>query len=882
MLTLRLEAYERDARASIASAQALADERKHVEVEPLHLLYRLVELAGPVREAIRRAGIDPFDLLVEAEAQLRKLRRTGSGVAFLSPRLLDLLARAEGEAAREHGAHVSVRHLTLAAAQETSGPVKTVLDAVGLSAPVLRELMATAASSGSSPAAGSTPSSSPVLAPTGSATSSPGPRGDPLEQWGLDYTRLAAQGRLDPVVGRDAELRRIVQVLARRSENSPLLVGEPGTGRDAVVRALAQRIARRDVPSMLVDRRIVAVDVGAMVAGARLRGEAEERMRALLGAVRDAGGAVLLYFPSLGALAGERAPSGAVEMLALALMRGELRVIVRASPDELRRARDVDGALVPRLVPIAVDPPGVEGAIAALRVVSPRLETSHGVRIADPALVAAVQMARRYVPGAALPKSAFDLVDEAAARVRVQVDAGPASLDALQRRLEALEVQRRALEDDVDEGSRVERERLHAEIETLRPRVEALRERWTSQVERLRELRRLREERAAAEREVDQARASGDAQRASALQATTLALLDEQIRAAERRLEELGERLVRDVVTADDVAEVVAEWTGIPVTRMVESEAERLLRMEERLRARVVGQDEAVSAVCRAVRRGRVGLRDARRPIGSFLFLGPTGVGKTELARALAELLFDDEAALTRIDMSEFMEKHTVARLLGAPPGYVDSDEGGFLTEAVRRRPYSVVLFDEMEKAHPDVFNILLQVLDEGRLTDSRGRRAHFADTVVIMTSNVGGQAILEHDGPHEALRERVEEELRRHFRPELLNRIDEIVVFRRLSREDLAAIADLQLRALAELLTSRGLRLEVSAPARDRIVELGWDPAFGARPLRRAIQRHLQDPLAQALLEGGWQPGDVVRVELDGERLRIERQPGRPAQAPS
>jgi ATP-dependent Clp protease ATP-binding subunit ClpB len=858
-LTLRLEAYERDARQLIGAAQTLADERGNTEVEPLHLLLQLLENVEHVQEAIRRTGVDPTDVLVEAEAELRKLPRARGTEPYLSPRMLDLLGRAEGEAARDNGAKVSVSHLLVAAAQETDGPVRRVLRSVGLSAPILR---GAASAPTSAQSAGAEPKSA--------GAPKAGDSGDPLELYGRDLTRLAAQGKFDPLVGRDAELRRVLQVLARRQENNPLLVGEPGVGRTSILYGLATRMARGDVPKMLQNRRLVAIETGALVAGAKLRGQFEERMRALLDAVRDSAGEVILAIPDLASFGQSGGgQTGGAELFSVALARGEVRAIAVTTPDGMRKAFDDNSSLSRRFVPIPVEPPTADEAIAVLRGVVERFEMEHGVKITDPALVTAVRLARRYVPSVQLPKSAVDLIDEAAALVRVETESVPAELDAMERRIERLRLESKSLADDVDRDSVETRERIEHEVTELQPRAEAMRSRWNAALARMGDVRRLKEELAAAQREYDQARAAEDHGRAGELRFGTIPLLEKRLADAETvagQAPSEADAMVRDRVVESDVADVIAAWTGVPVSRMLEGEAEKLLRMEARLGERVVGQDTAVNAVAKAVRRGRVGLRDPRRPIGSFLFLGPTGVGKTELAKALAEFLFDDEHSLTRLDMSEFMEKHMVARLLGSPPGYVDSDEGGFLTEAVRRRPYSVVLFDEMEKAHPDVFNILLQVLDDGRLTDSRGRLAHFSDTVVIMTSNVGSHLILGHEGTNEELREKVQAQLHAHFRPEFLNRIDDVVIFDPLGKPDLRGIVDIQLRQLGKLLADKRVSLDVSDAAKDQLVELGYEPAFGARPLKRVILKHMQDPLAEAILRGGYESGDTVRVDLSPE----------------
>ena len=856
-LTLRLETYTKEARLLISAAQALADDRKHLEVEPIHLFYRMVEREAAAQAALERAGVDPADVLVEAESQLRRLQKLPDSVAYLSPRMLDLLGRAEGEAARAGGQQVNVLHLFLASAQETGGPVFGVLKALGLSAPILRATVS-GQTVGDESARGKF-----GLGPKPAAGASAGkPVGNVLAQYGRDLTALAAQGKLDPTVGRDAELRRILQVLARRTDNHPLLVGEAGIGKTAIVNALATRIARGDVPGMLQGKRLIALELGMILAGAKLRGELEERMRALLDAVRDAAGEVILFVPELAQLSSER---GAAEMLSTALSRGELRVIAVATPESVKKSL-AESALVRRFVQIDVAPPTLDETIAILRGVVSRFELAQGVRISDPALVAAATFARRYVPSVSLPRSAIDLVDEAAASVRVENDSVPAALDRVARRIETVRVQLVSLEDDTDEASVRAREKLTAELAQLEPRVEQMRRDWQTELASIGELRSVKAELAAAQREETGARSAGDSERADGFKFGTIPLLEKKLAEVEKRLDAAGPVLVRDVVTDQDVAAVVSTWTGVQVAKMLEGEADKLLHMEERLAQRVIGQDAAVKAVSKAVRRGRVGLRDPKKPIGSFLFLGPTGVGKTEAAKALAEFLFDDESAMTRLDMSEFMEKHTVARLLGSPAGYVDSDEGGFLTEAVRRRPYSVVLFDELEKAHPDVFNILLQVLDDGRLTDSRGNLATFSETVIIMTSNVGGHAILDHEGDAESLRAKMNEVLRASFRPEFVNRIDDVVIFDRLSKKDLRGIAEIQLRGLGKLLAERRLGLEVSEAAKDRLTDLGYEPAFGARPLKRVIVKNLQDPLAEEVLRGGYGPGDTVLVDVGAE----------------
>jgi len=873
-LTLRLDAYDKDAQRSIHAAQALADERKNPEVEPLHVLHRLLDRNEPSQAILRRAGVDPSDPLLEAEALVRKLPRADGVVAYFSPRLHDLLARAEGEAAREKAGSATNTHLLLALSQETAGPVAQVMKSCGLTSTILRaaikgDVSGPAAQAGSSGVGGAS-----------SSSSANGRKNDPIDAHGIDLVARARAGALDPVIGRDAEVRRMLQVLARRLENNPLLAGEPGIGKTSIVHGLAQRIASGDVPAVVAGKRLVWLELATVLAGARLKSEGEERVRSLLTAARDAGD-VILVLPDLSSLVGDRAQPGLAALLGSALGRGELRAIGLAAPNTVKRLADEEPALFRRFVTIPIEAPSPDEAIAIVRGIVHRYEAKHAVRIADAAIQAAVRLSRRYVPSANLPKVAVDLIDEASARTRVELDGKPADVDAAERRLETLEAEIRSLADDTDEDSTRARTAIEKAAGELRPKVEAQRIAWSGGAARIADVKRMEAELLGLQKTYDEATAAGDHGRAGELRFGAIPLLEKKLAEARGLLGTL--QLRSDRVTEADVADVIAAWTGVPVSRMLQAEQDRLLSMESHLTERVVGQDLAVTAVSKAVRRGRVGLRDARRPIGSFLFLGPTGVGKTELAKALAEFLFDDDASLTRLDMSEFMEKHMVARLLGSPPGYVDSEEGGFLTEAVRRRPYSVVLFDEMEKAHPDVFNILLQVLDDGRLTDSRGQLAHFSDTVVIMTSNVGSHVILDHDFPEdgdveaervsrEALRGKLENELRRSFRPEFLNRIDDVVIFEPLGKKELRGIVDIQLRGLARMLADRRITLTVTDAAKTRLVDLGHEPAFGARPLRRVILKNLQDPLAEAILRGGYAPGDAVVVDVKDGVFTFEK----------
>ncbi len=856
-LTLKLEGYEEAARRLVADAQRLADERGHPEVEPVHLLDRLLARSAEARALLARLGVDPDEVRVECEIELRRLPKVGEARSYLSPRLLELLGRAEGEAAREGGTPVAARHLLLAIAQESEGAARRIVRRTGLAAPLLRAVMHGGEAGGHT---GEGAVHEATSAERGREVSVPS-SGDPLARWCVDWVARAEAGELDPLVGRDVELRRLLQVLARRLDRNPLLVGEPGTGRSTVVRGLAWRIARGEVPRSLRGLRLLRLQWSELRAGANLRGRLEERVSQLLSALRDRGGDAVLVVPDLESLLADRMSDGAVSLLAAALGRGEVRAIAVATPETLR-ARE-GAPLVRRFVPITIEEPSPEDALAVLRGLVGAFERHHGVRIADPALGAAVRLARRYVPGGRLPKSALDLIDEAAARVRLVAESEPPQVDELRRRIEGLRVQLASVEDESDAASTEEAERLRQQLEELEPRLEALKDRWQRQLAARAEVRRLRGELEAARRELEAARAAEDHARAGELRFGAIPRIERDLQAARRALGE-EDATASAVVGPEEVAEVVAAWTGVPVQRMLEAEARKLLRMEERLAERVVGQRPAIETISRAVRRARAGLKDPRRPIGSFLLVGPTGVGKTELAKALAEFLFDDEGALTRLDMSEFMEKHSVARLLGAPPGYVDSEQGGFLTEAVRRRPYSVLLFDEVEKAHPDVFHVLLQVLDDGRLTDARGRLAHFADTLILMTSNLGAEAMLEPDADPRRVTEAVDEALRAHFRPEFLNRIDAILHFRPLSLQVLERIAAIQCRRIAALLAERGLELEVGDEVLHWLATEAYDPAFGARPLRRLIQRALQDPIAEAVLQGSFSEGGTVRVSLD------------------
>jgi ATP-dependent Clp protease ATP-binding subunit ClpB len=858
--TIHLERYATDAKALVAGAQTLADERKHVQVEPIHLLARALDRDRGVAEVFKKAGADPADVAAEAESQLQKLAKAGAGLAYLSTAMLQLLGRAEKEADK---GSVGVENLLNALSQEIRGPAAVVLQAFALGPGSFRPHMAALKS---------------VPREIAAVTMSGGALGD-ASRYLHDLTSRAREpsagstGGFDPVIGRDVEVRRLLQILERRQKNHPLLVGEPGVGKTAIVGALAMRIASGDVPQNLASVSILELETGLLVAGAKLRGEIEDRLKQVIASIK--GKDSLLFISALESLLGQAAGgSGVGDLLKPLLARGEVRLLASTTPEGIRKLSEKDPNLLRRFTVLTIDPPTPERAIEILRGIATRYEVHHKVQIGDPAITAAVRLAKRYVQERALPDSAIDLLDEAAARKRVEIDGLPAHMDDAIRRVASLKAQLSGLQDDVDAMSVKTRERLEKEIRELEPNVAEMRTKLESRRGALAAQAALKDEMTKLQAQLEQARKEQNFAKLGELEHVQMPDVRRRLEAADSAVEKAGLKDgVSRIVGEEDVAQVLGDWTGIPVSKMLEAESEKLLKMEERLSARVVGQNEAVKAISKAVRRGRVGLRDPGKPIGSFLFLGPSGVGKTELAKALAEFLFDDEQSMTRLDMSEFMEKHMAQRLVGAPPGYVDSEEGGFLTEAVRRRPYSVLLFDEVEKAHADVFNLLLQVLDDGRLTDGRGRTADFSNTVVIMTSNIGSQRILETDSKLfeseeglEALRDVLREELKNFLRPEFLNRIDDVIIFRPLSKPDLRGIVEIQLRKVEKLVADRELRLELTEAAKMRLVEIGYEPAFGARPLKRAIVKAVQDPLAEELLAGGYTNGSTVRCDVDGD----------------
>ena len=702
-----------------------------------------------------------------------------------------------------------------------------------------------------------------------------------LQKYGHDLVAEAREGKLDPVIGREEEIRRVIRILSRKTKNNPVLVGEPGVGKTAIVEGLALRIVNGDVPESLKDKRLVALDMGALVAGAKYRGEFEERLKAVLKEVTEAAGQIILFIDELHTLVGAGAAEGAMDasnMLKPPLARGELRCVGATTIDEYRKRVEKDPALERRFQPILVGEPSVEDTIAILRGLKERYEVHHGVRITDSAIVAAATLSHRYISDRFLPDKAIDLIDEAASRLRIEIDSMPTEIDEVERKILQLEIERQALKRENDKASKDRLGRLEREIQGLKEGSAGLKAHWQKEKDAIQKLRSLKEKIEATKLEEQQAQRSGDLNRAAELRYGVLTQLHKELAAQNQDLLELQkyQKMLKEEVDADDVAEVVAKWTRIPVSRMMEGEIQKLLKMEQRLKARVVGQDEAIQVVANAVRRARAGLQDPNRPIGSFIFLGPTGVGKTELCRALAEFLFDDEQAMVRLDMSEFMEKHSVARLIGAPPGYVGYEEGGYLTEAVRRRPYSVVLFDEIEKAHPEVFNALLQILEDGRMTDGQGRTVDFKNTVIIMTSNLGSQYIQDlGEKDRKEMQRRVTAALKEAFKPEFLNRVDETVIFNSLGREQIKEIAEIQLRRLRRNLASRKMALEITDRAKALLAEKGYDPVYGARPLKRAIQRWIQDPLALKILDGRFREGDKVVIDRDGEQLTFARGEG-------
>jgi ATP-dependent Clp protease ATP-binding subunit ClpB len=841
----------RAAEAVQAAAQE-ATRRGNPSLEDVHLLQALLgQEETVVVPVLQKVGLNVTRLREALTAVLDRLpKQSGGSQAAVSRELNQIFDNAERIARELQDEYTSTEHLLLGVAAQKGSTAKDLLQHQGATEEALRDALES------------------VRGSHRVTDQSPEQKYRALERFAKDLTEIARRGKLDPVIGRDEEIRRVVQVLSRRTKNNPVLIGEPGVGKTAIVEGLAQRIVSGDVPESLKNKRLVQLDISAMVAGAKYRGEFEERLKAVLKEITEAEGRYVVFIDEMHTIVGAGAAEGAMDagnMLKPALARGELRVVGATTLDEYRKHIEKDAALERRFQPVFVGEPSVEAAIAILRGLKERYEVHHGVKITDAALVAAAKLSDRYIGGRFLPDKAIDLIDEAASRLRIEIDSMPQEIDEVERRIMQLDIERTALANDTERGAVERRERIEAELAELREKSNAMKATWQAEKDQIATIRKLKERIDELRIEAERATRTADLARAAEIQYGEVPKTERELAEAESRLAELQSRgkFLKEVVDAEDVATVVARWTGIPVTRMLESEKQRLTHLEEELASRVVGQRDAVVAVSNAVRRSRAGLQDPNKPIGTFIFLGPTGVGKTETARALAEFLFDDEDALVRIDMSEYMEKHAVSRLIGAPPGYVGYEEGGQLTEAVRRRPYSVVLFDEIEKAHPDVFNIFLQILDDGRLTDSQGRIVDFRNTVIIMTSNVGSQYILEQAGAADwsVIEQYALGELRRTFRPEFLNRIDDIIVFRPLAQDQLQRIVELQLDRLRKMLAERDITLVLTPDAERVIAEDGYDPAFGARPLKRSIQRLVQNPLALMLLEGEFQDGDTVVV---------------------
>ena len=859
---MRFDKFTMKAQEAIQESQGIAEKYGHQQIEPEHLLMALtLQKDGIVTPILKKLEVDPAIILSQLEGFLTRIPKvSGGGMSqpYISPRSKKVFDQSFQEAERLKDEYVSTEHIFIAIADAKGGESSKLLSSLGVTKDALYNVLVS------------------IRGSQRVTDQNPEDKYEALKRYGRDLTDLARKGKLDPVIGRDDEIRRVIQVLSRRTKNNPVLIGEPGVGKTAIVEGLAQRVVDGDIPEGLTNRKVVALDMGALIAGTKYRGEFEDRLKAVLKEIEEKSGEIILFIDELHTVVGAGAAEGSMDasnMLKPALARGELRCVGATTLNEYRKYIEKDAALERRFQPIVVGEPSVEDTISIIRGLKERYEVHHGVKIQDSAAVAAATLSHRYISDRFLPDKAIDLIDESASKLRIEMDSLPTEIDEVDRKIVQLEIEREALKREKDPASRERLGKVKQELAELKEESSAMKVHWEKEKEIIKGIQELQEQIESTRLEEQKAEREGNLEKVAQIRYGTLTNLKEQLEEASSKLNEIqeGNKMLKEEVDAEDIAEVVAKWTGIPVSKMMEGELEKLVRMEDRIKQRVIGQEEAIIAVSNAVRRSRSGLQDPNRPLGSFIFLGPTGVGKTELGRALAEFLFDDDQAMVRIDMSEFMEKHSVARLIGAPPGYVGYEEGGYLTEAIRRKPYSVILLDEIEKAHPEVFNILLQILDDGRLTDGQGRTVDFKNTLIIMTSNLGSQWIQDlGEKDYQEMQTKVMEVVRSSFKPEFLNRVDEIIIFHSLGKEAIRKIVEIQLNLLNKRLAERKLSVKLDDAAKDLLVEQGFDPVYGARPLKRVIQRMVQDPLALKLLSGNFAEGDCIAITVDPQSHEI------------